>query len=227
MTAEEKKAYNNGFILGMVMRGGVSSNWIKKLEPAEIYADKIFFAWNNASKKYIQLDPIIRGSGHIYNGNFKGAWQIPVTTSTDRLAKGAGTTKYDVTPYIKNDGTYISFFIRGSGMTTSLITGDIKLYFEDGWSGTIAESVATGRIDPIAFRYTSSSSSNYLWNTANLFTGGRTDSKNYPDVYIYLKPLLPNTLTHFEFYTNRALNTTYDGFIISQTDITQIMEINI
>lgn len=180
--------------------------------------DQTLYAWDRVNKEVVTLENSFNSS--YYSGNFKGVWQIPITISSERIYKGAGTTKYDVTPYIKNDGTYIRFDIKGSGMTTSLVTGDIKLYFEDGWSGTIEEAVTTGRIDPIVFRYDSAQSLNYLWDTANLFLGGRTDQRNYPYVYIYLKPL--QVLTHFEFYTNRALNTTYDGFIISQTDITLI-----
>jgi len=180
--------------------------------------DQTLYAWDRVNKEVVTLENSFNST--YYNGNFKGVWRIPITVSSERIYKGAGTTKYDVTPYIKNNGTYIRFNIKGSGYTTALVTGDIKLYFEDGWSGTIEEAVTTGRIDPIVFRYTSMQSSNYLWDTANLFLGGRTNQRNYPYVYICLKPL--QVLTHFEFYTNRALNTTYDGFIISQTDITLI-----
>ena len=94
----------------------------------------------------------------------KGAHRIPVTISSDRLAKGSGTTTYDLSSHIKNDGTYIRFEIKGSGLTTGLTAGDVYLIFEDPsdplleLTYTIQEGSRCGLIDPIAFRYTSMSS---------------------------------------------------------------------
>ena len=188
--------------------------------------DQVMYAWNNNTLEVVELENTF-GSTY-YNGNFKGAHRIPVTVSSARLAKPSGTTTYDLSSHIKNDGTYIRFDIKASGATTYVIAGDVYLIFEDPsdplleLTYTIQAAVDAGFIDPIVFRYTSMSSTSYTWNTANLFDGGRTDSKNYPYAYLFVRPYAEYTLKKIRFYSNKAFNTTYDGFIISQTNISKI-----
>lgn len=177
--------------------------------------DQNMFAYRRDTQEVIELQNNF-GSTY-YNGNFKGAHNMPTIAASDRLYKPSGTTEYDATQYYDNDGTYLRFRIKGSGMTTSLVSGDVYLKFTGTDYMTIQQAVDLGHIDPIVFRYTSMSSTSYLWDTGSIFTGGRTNTKSYPYVDIHFKPI--SFLTHIRCYTSRTLNTTYDGIIFYKTDI--------
>lgn len=160
--------------------------------------DQTLYAFDKYAETVTELTNTF-GSTY-YSGNFKGAHRIPITASSAKFNKGSGTTTYDLLPYIKNDGTYIRLEIKASGYTTGVVTGDVYLIFEDPLDSsrevqyTIQQAVDNMFIDPVAFRYTSMSSTSYVWDTSNLFTGGRTDQKNYPYVYLYILPYINRTL---------------------------------
>ncbi len=180
------------------------------------------YGWDNVENE-IQLYENLATYTY-WHGNFAGTMRVAIHSQTDRIPKGAGTTKYDVTPYIKNDGTYIRFYVKGSGYTTALIHGAIKLFFADAWDGTIQQAIDTGRIDPIAFRHSGSNNTRYrgYTNLTTIFSGGNSDSQSYANACYLIRPIEGNVLTHFEFYTNKALDATYDGFLVAQTNVSRI-----
>lgn len=162
-----------------------------------------------------------------YNGNFKGAHAIPVSESDayKTTITPGGTKKLNVEAVLKHDETYIQIFCRCGGLTTSVYVGAFKLYFNDDWSGTIQDAANQGYISPLAFRYSSAVSTSYVWDSTNIFTGGNTDTKDFPELKLFIKPL--KRLTHIEFYTNREWYATHDYFAVRTSDVKYILPLDI
>lgn len=220
MTTAEQTAYNNGFILGMASKGvivvGGGGDGVIEIPSY----NQTLYCWDNVNNQVVVLENMYGNS--YYNGNFKGAWNMPVTTESSRLVVSASTNKHDISSYVKNDGTYVRLFIKANGDRPTVMIGAITLYFEDGWNGTIQQAVNDKRVDPIAFRYASMPSPANTWDTSLLFIGGDTDIKSNPYVFIYIKPLLPHILTHFKFFSSQNFNYVTDGLYVYQTDITKV-----
>lgn len=179
------------------------------------------YGWDNVT---LEVKTYPHNPNTYWNGNSACGNGIVNTVSSGRILKtSAGTLKANISPYVKNDGTYIRLSLRGNGYTTSLQGGNYKLYFSDGWSGTIEQAIAAGYIDPIVFKYTGNNTYSFIiWDLSNIFTGGLTNTKSYPNCEMWIRPLEEKEITHWEFYTNIGLNATYDGYYIYQTNISKL-----
>lgn len=211
---------------GEATHSGVDFNVLTSgLELQEVTEQGNILTWNQdliATKiDGTQITLTNTQSGTYYSGNFKGSKQIPGTVNLRQQYVYSGTKKYSVP--LDANGTYKRIWIKGTGQTTSVYISGLKLYAIDGWSGTFEEAALNGYISPMAFRNDTTSSTSYLWDTTNLFTGGSTNTKMYPEVFLYIKPLI--TITHLEFYSNTDFSTTYDYLAIHETEITKISNI--
>lgn len=172
------------------------------------------YGWNFVNESVVSIPN--EWTTNIWTGNFWGAWHLPVTVIDSAhfdcgsyYCVKSGTNKFKIHDS-RNVNRYMRMRVQGAGGTTSAQIGAIKLYFTDGWSGTIDQAIAAGKIHQVVYIIQTSSSTSWLWNLSNLSSGGYTDTKSYPWVFIAFAPKVP--LEYFEFWSNKNFNTTYDGF---------------
>lgn len=164
-----------------------------------------------------------------YAGNFKGGVNFPLLSGfVVKKPIVTGTNKIAIENDLPHDETYVQISPYCGVSTKGVSINNIKLYFKDGWSGTIQQAATNQYIDSVVFRHQEYNVAAVgTWDTSTIFTGGTTDIKDYPFVHILLRPLSKARLTHFELNTNKDWATTVnDGIHILKTEIIRIQDNN-
>jgi uncharacterized protein (TIGR02145 family) len=169
----------------------------------------------------IPADGMISAGNHNFNTNVLHGATSSVRNNVvqNTIGRGfayiySGTQTYSMaTPISLNSWSHV--LIRGGGMTTNVYVGSFNFVFENGAVLTPQNAINQGYIEPLVLFNSSASSSIYIWqNVINLYNGGNTDTKSYPEARITFKVKNVSRITALRFYSNQNFSTTYDGLSV-------------
>ena len=157
----------------------------------------------------------IRNLFRSITSNNKLISSIDNTTSGKKYVV-SGTNTITFTNQVDFD-SWISMSIWAGGLTTDVYVGQFKLIFDAGSVSTLAQAVTDKYIEPLVL-VGSTSLSQYSWiDFLNIIDGGNAKTSNYPEGIIILKNRNISKIKQVSFYSNKAFNTTYDGFTAYQS----------
>ena len=172
-----------------------------------------------------------------YNGNFKyGAYlQSYINTyKSKRLSKelkfnnANSSGEYYLQPIFSGTNTYeleecsdvdswVSIWIKGGGLTSSVQIGELKLGFNNGEKFTLQEAAEKEYISPNVIYSSFAWSSSYIFkDMKNIISGGKTTQSSYPGCFILINVgKIP--LKSLDLYSSRDYRTDYaDGLYVDQ-----------
>lgn len=129
----------------------------------------------------------------------------------------SGTNTFTFLTPVKDEKTIYLWLSYGS-YTTGIYISSLK-FTVDGQDLTLKQMVDNGICKPLIILSSFTANGNYYFpNALNLYSGGQTDSGNYPDLRVIFMLNEGHTVTGFSYYASTAGNSTYkDGVNIAMS----------
>lgn len=172
-------------------------------------------------KLYVNDTLVKHSNGSYYSGNFRTRagdcnhleqlfWATKNCKTIPETRVVSGTNSYILDIDATQEAISVLFFIWAGAWTTGVSIG--SLAFEiNGKFYNLKEMMETGIIKPLVVMCSCASNGRYYWdNCFNLYTGGTTNSGNYPHFQTAFILNKGYKITRVKLYANKSFSTAYN-----------------